>query len=429
MRMPLSASTTNEHRDALYAKLTAAAVVFFVILEGGYVLLSIVQKGIRPPLDFTGYALGRDFINVWMGGHSVFSGGPAPWFDLQTYNQAIATLFGAVLPTHYWSYPPHLLLFTWPFGLMPYIAGYAFWCVAGIALYVLAAAQGDFRREHVLFLAVAPGVAICAFFGQNGFFTAALLIGGLLCMDRRPLLAGVLFGILTVKPQLGFLLPVMLLVSGRWRVIAAAVVTTAVLVALTSALFGPDIWVSYFVKIAPQQDGLLTRNIGLLPVMVFSVLSSTRLLGLSVGAAWVVQIVFSVAAIVAVAWTYWRRRDPELSAILLVTATLLATPWVLTYDLVVLGWVVDRLRRRMDPIRFDDRFLLVVWTLPVTGMLAALVHVPLAPVVLASLAGLLLWRLAQTESPLAADGPHTADPGPRHIPNLERAATGDASLR
>ena len=69
------------------------------------------------------------------------------------------------------------------------------------------------RASGLLFLAVAPGVAVCVFFGQNGFYTAALLIGGLMCLDRRPVLAGVLFGILTIKPQLGLLLPVILLLG------------------------------------------------------------------------------------------------------------------------------------------------------------------------------------------------------------------------
>ena len=76
----------------------------------------------------------------------------------------------------------------------------------------------------MLFLAVAPGVAVNVFFGQNGFLTAALLIGGLVNLDRRPILSGILFGMLTIKPQFGLLLPVLLLITGRWRVIAAAVV-------------------------------------------------------------------------------------------------------------------------------------------------------------------------------------------------------------
>ncbi len=112
------------------------------------------------------------------------------------------------------------------------------WCVLGLALYLWAAWSGGVQRQHLLFLAVAPGVAVNVFFGQNGFVTAALLIGGLANLDRKPVLAGVLFGILTIKPQFGLLLPVLLVMTGRWRVIAAAVVTTAVLVALTSLWFG-----------------------------------------------------------------------------------------------------------------------------------------------------------------------------------------------
>ena len=72
-----------------------------------------------------------------------------------------------------------------------------------------------------------------SFIGQNGFFTAALLIAGLVNLDRRPVLSGVLFGILTIKPQLGLLLPLMLVVSGRWRTIVSAATTTAALVAAT----------------------------------------------------------------------------------------------------------------------------------------------------------------------------------------------------
>ena len=46
-----------------------------------------------------------------------------------------------------------------------------------------------------------------------------------------------LFGILTIKPQIGMLLPVILLLERRWLTIASAVVTTAILVVLTSMLF------------------------------------------------------------------------------------------------------------------------------------------------------------------------------------------------
>jgi hypothetical protein len=385
--------------EELYSKLTVAAAAFFLVLEGCYLVTSALHDGgFHPPIDVSGYAIGRDFINVWMGGKSAFAGGPAPWFDLAAYNDAITALFGTQLPPHYWSYPPHLILFTWPFGLMPYLAAYALWCIAGVALYVVAAAGGNFRRDHLLFLAMAPGVAVCVFFGQNGFFTAALLIAGLVSLDRRPLFAGVMFGILTVKPQLGLLLPLMLIMTGRWRTIAAAAVTTAVLVALTSALFGADVWMAYLDKVTPQQHWLLTEGGGLLQAMVCSAFAAARLVGLPIAAAWGVQAVVSAAAVMAVVWTYWRRRDPVLSTAVLVAATFLATPWSLTYDLVVLGWVVDLLRRRFDNEVVDHRLAIAVWTLPVTAMLAGAVHIPLAPLVLVLFMGRLLWRLSQEQT-------------------------------
>jgi len=85
------------------------------------------------------------------------------------------------------------------------------------------------------------------FAGQNGFLTSALMIAGLAQLGRRPILSGVCFGLLTIKPQLGLLLPLMLLLTGQWRAIAAAVVTTAALVVATGLLFGFDIWPQYVV--------------------------------------------------------------------------------------------------------------------------------------------------------------------------------------
>ena len=38
--------------------------------------------------------------------------------------------------------------------------------------------------------------------GQNGFLSAALIGGGALLLDKRPVLAGLCFGALVYKPQL-----------------------------------------------------------------------------------------------------------------------------------------------------------------------------------------------------------------------------------
>ena len=382
--------------DDVYAKLTVAAAVFFVMLEISYLLMAGLPPIGKPWVDGTHFVIGRDFLNTWMGGRTVFGGGPAVLFDAGSYNAALRAMLGTVYPEHFWSYPPHVLLFIWPFGLMPYLPAYAAWCAIGIALYLLACSSAIPRRR-MLFLAAAPGVAVCIFFGQNGFYSAALLIGGLMCLDRRPLLAGVLFGILTIKPQLGLLLPVVLLLERRWVTIASAVATTALLVTATSMWFGWHVWIEFWQKVVPQQQVLTETGGGLLFVMVSSVFYGARLVHLPVGIAWALQGIVSALAFAAVVWTYWKRRDPALSLALLVTATFLFTPYILNYDMVVFGFVVALLRDRPDNGKRDHQLLIAIWLLPVTMMLAAAVFIPLAPVVLIAFAAHLVWCMARDE--------------------------------
>jgi alpha-1,2-mannosyltransferase len=391
--------------EQLYAKLTVAAGVFFVVLELSYFLIAGFHAPGGFPVDGFHAAIGRDFLNTWMGARSAFSGGPGPWFDFQTYNAAIERITGHPdFPDMYWSYPPHLIPFIWPLGFLSYLPAYAVWCLAGLALYLLASWSGGLGRTHMLFLAVAPAVAVNVFFGQNGFLTAALLIGGLANLDRRPTLSGILFGILTVKPQFGLLLPVMLMLTSRWRVIVAAVATTVVLVAATSIWFGPEVWLDYVSKVGPQQHWLLTSGGGLLVPMVASAFVNGRMIGLPLAADWALQGVVSIGALAIVVWTFWRPRDPVLSLALFVTATFLFSPWMLNYDMVVFGFVVALLRERSDNTVTDDRLMIAVWVLPVAMLLFGAAHIPIAMIVLPAFAGRLVWRLwREQQRPIAGD--------------------------
>jgi alpha-1,2-mannosyltransferase len=384
--------------QTVYLAFTVAAAGLLLSLPLLDLKLAATQSFPSFVFDSSGFPVGRDFLNTWLGGKSAFSGGPAAWFDFDAYNAAAQRVVGDPhLPPLLWSYPPDILFFIWPFGLLGYLPAYALWCVAGLALYVWAALAGGVDRRQWIFLAVAPAVAVNVFLGQNGFVTAALLIGGLANLDRRPTLAGILFGILTIKPQFGLLLPVMLVLTGRWRVIASAVVTTAVLVAATALWFGADVWTEYVQKVVPQQHwGLIAAGDHAWNI-VSSAFVNARLIGLPDAWAWVVQGVTSCCALAAVIWTYWRRRDPVLSSALLVTATFLFSLWMLNYDMVVFVWVVALLRTRDDETYFDHGLALAVWALPVLMLHFGSLHFPIAMVVLPLFAGRLLWRLARNE--------------------------------
>ena len=393
--MATSARSPAPIFHAVYLAFTvAAAGVLFSLLVLD-LKLAVEQSFPSFILDPAGYQVGRDFLNTWMGGKSAFSGGPAAWFDSDVYNAVVRKVTGDPnLPPVYWSYPPHLVLFTWPFGLLAYLPAYALWCIVGLGLYVRVALAGGVDRKFWLFLAVAPAVTVNIFLGQNGFLTAALLIGGLANLDRRPIVSGILFGILTIKPQFGLLLPVMLVLTGRWRVIASAVATTVVLVATTALWFGADIWIQYVQKVVPQQHlVLITAGNDAWPI-VSSAFVNARLIGLSGDWAWAVQAVSSCCALAAVVWTFWRRRDPVLSQALFVSATFLFSPWMLNYDMVVFGWVIALLRTRNDESYADHALSLAVWTLPILMFPFGFAHLPIALLVLPLFAARLVWRLA-----------------------------------
>jgi alpha-1,2-mannosyltransferase len=373
-------------KDDIYAKMTVAGAVFFAIFEIGYLFTT------TPPFDMPGYVIGRDFVATWIGAKSALALDPAAWFAFDAFNAGLEAMFYHGFPVHNWSYPPHLLLMTWPLGFLPYMPAYIAWCVGGLVLYLWAASDGFSRRDRLPMLAVAPAVAINVFTGQIGFITATLISSALKRLDRRPVVAGVCFGLLTVKPQLGLLVPLMLMLTRRWVTFAAATGTVAAMAALAACLFGFDVWTEYFRLVLPVQQDILVNGGGLAPAMMPTVFMNARVAHLPIPVAWTLQAVMSAVAVAAVCWTFWRRRDETLSIALFVTASFLVTPYAFNYDMVVFGWVIALLRER-GGTALDDRLAMLVWTLPVTTLIG-LAGIPGSSLVLAAFAARLLWRLS-----------------------------------
>lgn len=394
---PKNSFDRQARHEELYAKCTFGAGVLFLAVEIAYFGTWKNPSLSVPTWDAINAVIGRDFLNIWMGGRAAIAGGPAAWFDANTYNAAIRSLLEPNPLNdyrYYWSYPPDIVLFTWPFGLMPFLVAYVAWCVLGLVAFVAVAQACGVERRNLVFLALAPAVTVTVFFGQNGLVTGVLLAGALTALDRRPVLAGVLFGVLTIKPQLGILLPVMLALTGRWRTIATAAATVFVLVIVTAIFYGADVWVEYFRKVGAQQAWVLDHAGGNL---VPSALYAARELGLSGPIAWTAQTIELTFALGAVVWTFCRRRDDVLSLCLFVTAIFLFTPYSYCYDMVVLAWVAALLRQRNDSASIDHYLILLVWILPAAMMLVGVtLHIPLGIIILPAFAGRLLWRLAHT---------------------------------
>ena len=336
-------------------------------------------------LDVVGYPLGRDFINVWSGPQVAFGDKVSALFDLRGYHEAIGRLFGTPLPFHNWGYPLFTLPAFWPLAQLPYFWALAIWTVGLFAIFaaiVLAEIEPARRLQALLLLALTPACLINTIGGQNGFLSAALFLGGVLNIDRRPILSGVLIGLLTFKPHLGIVLPFALVALGAWRVIASAAVTALALFAISTAMFGLDAWRDYLAVVGPYQTELLRQFEGFYTTMMVSVLASGRQLGLSYSVALGIQVIVSLGVIALACWAVRRIADPCARAFLLVTATLLATPYAFNYDMTALGaalvWVfVGRLPHRPEA----GPAYILAWLAPPVTMMLALYGSPLAPLI------------------------------------------------
>ncbi len=340
----------------------------------------------------------RDFVNYWMGSSLTLSGQEQVLFRIEDYGDQLAATFGPQEQLRNWSYPPHYLLLMLPLGLLPYEIAAAAFLIVTFVLYAVGALA--LRRSEapgadavVLWSAVAAFALVNVNSVQNGFLTGALLLFGLAFRGRRPVLAGLAFALLTVKPQLGLLVPLLLLVERDWRTILWSGVFTLALVALSAGLFGAGIWRAYLIETAADQQDVLTEWTGIFLYMMPTFFGAARSVGADPALVSVLQWPVSVAAALAALWLFARDGSRIGRSFALLCATLLVSPYGFNYDMGALA-VGAALLVAVGRGGWADVAVMLVAFLPAFVLLTGLLGAPVAPVVLAI--GLLarLWVVA-----------------------------------
>lgn len=285
------------------------------------------------PRDPSGLVVGRDFLNFWMYGKAALSADPGRWYDLAAYQQELARLLGDGYPGQNWSYPPSIMLLAAPFGLAAYMPALAVWTVLGLALLLLSL-RGRVSNHVLVATLASPAAIFCLISGQSALMVTALLVMAYAWWDERPILAGILIGLLTLKPHLGLLLPFALAASGRWRVFTAAALTALLLAGTSAVLFGTEAWLRFFTLGMASQNRVLADVHGIATPFYPTIFMNLRGAGMTYGAAMIVQMIFACLGAIAVGWAFRRNAhtDPRLAFALLLAATATALPYLLIYD-------------------------------------------------------------------------------------------------
>jgi hypothetical protein len=374
-------------------RVVAGMSVRVALLLGIVLSVALYLFFYRPRGDFDynfGYGYGRDFVNFWAAGRLTGDGLAAVLSSPVAYNVWLKSTFGPEVGLfHVFSYPPTVLALLVPFGMFGYGAALALWTLANVAAAGVAmrVSLADWRPAVTLAV-VSPAIALNGMQGQICGFTGALFFAALMLLDRRPIASGVCLGLLTIKPHLGIVAGLIVLMERRWLTVFATLATAAVLVVVSIMIAGSEAWSGYVGSTLAVQKVYLEKMSAGFRYFLVTPYAVLREMGVSGSAALVLHGVAALSAVSAALWI-WRHVGDRLFAVLIAgVASVVVTPYANLYDLVLVALPLAGLIVRDGAAGLGARergYLL--WVLPAIGLPLAILVGPLAPIVLLVVGG------------------------------------------
>ncbi len=342
--MARSAPTTTiaPQHSAIPASLLNACFVLFIINASFFPAAYLAHWWI---FDDKGLGIPTDFVNVWSAGRLALGGHPAWAYDWDIQKQVQVAVLGQSYEGNFaWHYPPPFLFAASLLAHFPYAVAFIGWAAISFVPY-LAVMRAIVGRPFGWLLAAAfPAVLTNTLVGQNGFLTASLIGGALYLMPMRPVLSGICLGLLSYKPQYGLLFPLVLIAASQWTVFVTAAIVAVAMAALSWLAFGTESWQAFFHWLPMFSQAFLTE--GKAPWWKLqSLFALVRFFGGTEQLAWILQWIMTAIVGVGLALMWRSPVRYSLKAAALAAGTLLTTPYLFMYDMMVLAIAVAFLVR------------------------------------------------------------------------------------
>jgi hypothetical protein len=327
-RLSAAADFRLTARQARLGAIIVAGVLIAVAL-----LQILLSKNYVTP---AGTPVGGDFVVFWTAAKAMAAGDAAAIYDPAAFTAWLERMappqdeWGLT-----WQYPPTYFLVIGFLAVLPYGLGYALWSGGGFAMFAASSWRAGLRGETLLVMLAAPVLFQTFVTGQNGFLTASLLLGAALLPDKRPLLAGLCAALLTIKPQLGLLLPLAYMAGGHWRAFGYATAGSLLLAGASVAAFGLHPWAAFFESVLGVSAHV---GAGVMPLHKMPTVFAAFAMA---GAPASVALVFHLLGAAAAAWAtfaVWRRSDSSaLKAAVVCAGAFLVAPYAYYYELVIIA--------------------------------------------------------------------------------------------
>lgn len=368
-------------------------LVIFTIYLGSFIYESFISTTAQEPRP------DRDFITYYAAAELAEQGRVTDAYDLEKMHAAEK----AVWPKsekYAWFYPPTFHALVKPLAALDYKPAFALFMTVTFLLYMLA--TRTLALPHSVFLPAAafPAVLVNLIYGQNAFLTAGLLILAFANLYSRPVLSGMLIGLLIIKPQMAVLFPLLLICGSHWQAFFAAAMTTTLICILSTWSIGSDAWPAFFSSLSTAREYL---EVGMLRWgQMISIFADVKQLGGSTRLAYSLHMAWAVAMLSLCMFTWLQTRDLALRATTFVIATLHFSPYMYDYELVWMALPLILLGIRGSQsgwLRFEREVLLLAWLFPFIDLtISKVVAVNLFFLVSASLAILVVMHLRKAKT-------------------------------
>jgi len=366
---------------------------------------------------------GSDFVQFYTLGHIDARTAPTILYDPEAFHRLQTQLVPESDPERYLIvYPPHVTLVFRPLALLPYGSAALAWATILALTYAACIwlAWRPFKAvlpdRRLLFAAAAafPPFWYLVLHGQTAIVPlVGFCLGWLALEHRRPFWAGMALGLLLLKPHFALMLPVVVLFSREWRMLAGGIVSVAVQLIATVALLGTGVLRDYAAVV--MRFGELRQLLEPRPEQMHSISAVTNRLSPEWG-----MIVWALLSTVIAFQTIraWRSGAPaSLRVAVLVVASVLVNPHVFVYDVVVLApalvWLAGWVYREAPTLHLTKSFfVLAVYGLNLSLLVpsGALIPIQVSVLVLSGLFAVVTMDLLSAqngnlEQPLVAISP------------------------
>jgi hypothetical protein len=225
--------------------------------------IPIIAHG-DPPFDAFGHPVAIDFTAHVTAGKMALSGDLHELYDVRRQWEVQQQFLGSQHPefVHYYISPPFVAYFYAPLAALPYTTAAGMWTALTIVLLVFSLRllwplvpnlhRYGFGAVLVACFSTWPVIELLVD-GQDSAISLLVLVAGLWFLrGRQDSFAGGILGFGVFKPQLFFLIPVLLLLQRRWRALIAWLTTASILTASSIAMVGPDGIRSYLALITSE---------------------------------------------------------------------------------------------------------------------------------------------------------------------------------